>query len=102
MPIRTFMKASQAGPVAPCRPQARLDVIFLTHALHGAAGQARAWHQLGIALAEHGDRAGALIALRHALACDFAHAPSNLALGRLLFDRGQVESALRCFERVTT
>lgn len=94
MPTHTLRNAPQAGSVAPCCPQARLDVIFPTHAVRGAADETHAWHPLGIALAERGNRAGALIALRHALS-------RNLALGRLLFDCGQVESALRCFERVT-
>jgi|SRR5688572_5837940 tetratricopeptide (TPR) repeat protein len=63
------------------------------------ADAAPAWCALGVALASLGDRTGALVALRHALARDAAHVASQLALGKLLFDCGEVEHALRCFER---
>ncbi len=58
-----------------------------------------AWYELGVALSTLGDRLGALLALRYALERNEEHAPSHLALGRLLFDCGQVEHALLCFER---
>ena len=58
-----------------------------------------AWFELGVALSILGDRLGALLALRHALSRNEGHVPSHLALGRLLFDCGQVEHALLCFER---
>lgn len=58
-----------------------------------------AWYELGIALSTLGNRLGALLALRHALERNDGHVPSHLALGRLLFDCGQVEHALLCFER---
>lgn len=58
-----------------------------------------AWYELGVALSILGDRSGALLALRSALSRNAGHIPSHLALGRLLFDCGQVERALQCFER---
>ena len=59
-----------------------------------------AWCALGVALASLGDRTGALVALRHALSRDAAHMPSQLALGKLLSDCGEVEHALQCFARM--
>jgi Flp pilus assembly protein TadD len=59
---------------------------------------ANAWHDLGIALARLGDRAGACTALRNALRLDAQRARTLLALGNLLFDSGQFEDALEYFE----
>lgn len=56
------------------------------------------WCGLGVLLASLGDRTGAFVALRHALSRDATHAPSLLALGKLLFDCGQVERALQYFD----
>jgi Flp pilus assembly protein TadD len=67
-----------------------------------APGDATAWYRLGIALAERGDRAGALLALRHALLQDSSRAHVHRALGRLLFDCGQVERALQCFDHAAS
>jgi tetratricopeptide (TPR) repeat protein len=62
------------------------------------AARADTWYALGAALAQIGDRAGAYRALRYALWRDAAHVDARLAMGRLLFDCGQVEGALACFE----
>ena len=61
---------------------------------------ADAWHELGSALVEAGDRAGACAALRHALRLDPWRARTLRALGNLLFDSGQFEIALEYFERL--
>jgi tetratricopeptide (TPR) repeat protein len=60
---------------------------------------ADAWHELGSALVEAGDRARACAALRHALRIDPWRARTLRALGNLLFDSGQFENALEYFER---
>ena len=78
-------------PIFFCRPRVRVP--------RRDARDADAWFELGVALTDLGDRLGALLALRHALSRDDAHVASHLALGRLLFDCGQVEHALQCFER---
>jgi tetratricopeptide (TPR) repeat protein len=63
---------------------------------------AESWHRLGEALAQFGDRAGALTALRNALALDGVRVDTQLALGKLLFDCGQLDSALVYFARATS
>ncbi len=65
----------------------------------GITRNADAWHELGSALVEAGDRAGACAALRHALRIDPWRARTLRALGNLLFDCGQFEDALEYFER---
>lgn len=77
---------------------ARIEVRRLTAVLRFGAFDAQAWYCLGVALTTLGDRTGALVAFRHALLHDGGHAPSHLALGKLLFDCGQVEHALHCFD----
>lgn len=59
---------------------------------------ADAWHALGTALAALGDRVGAFTALRNAVLLDGSRASTHLALGKLLFDTGRLDDALRCFE----
>jgi cytochrome c-type biogenesis protein CcmH/NrfG len=49
--------------------------------------------------ARRADRAGAFTALRNALLLDGRRAQTYLALGKLLFDTGWVDDALRCFAR---
>lgn len=85
--------------VALCRRRLRARVAHLAGVLGRAPGDAAAWHRLGEALEELGDRAGALLALRNALLHDAANSPAHRALGRLMFECGQVERALQCFER---
>ncbi len=83
-----------------CREQLRAAVFHLVSALQADDGDADTWCGLGTTLAQLGDRAGALMALRNSLRHDADHIPAHLALGRLLFDSGQLEPALTCFERV--
>lgn len=85
--------------VALCRRRLRVRVLQLARVLGATPEDAAAWHRLGLALAELGDRAGALLALRNALLHDAANSPAHRALGRLLFECGQIERALQCFER---
>ena len=59
---------------------------------------AETWHVLGVALLRLGHRAAASIAFRNALSLDGRRVRSRLALGNLLFDAGQCEQALRCFQ----
>ena len=61
---------------------------------------ADAWHALGVALTNEGERAAALVAFHNALLLDRSHARSRVALGNLLFDSGQCERALNCFGMV--
>ena len=68
------------------------------HRLRSGADDAEAWHSLGVALAALHDRAGAFTALRNAVLLDGSRAQTHLALGKLLFDVGRVDDALRCFE----
>jgi len=58
-----------------------------------------AWHELGSSLMLLGDRSGACAAWRNALRLDGSRAPTQRALGNLLFDSGQLEPALQCFEQ---
>lgn len=82
-----------------CCERARFEVLRRASALRVDSNDVGAWYALGVALLTLGDRMGALLALRNALARNASHLPSQLALGRLLFDCGQVEHALQCFER---
>lgn len=77
----------------------RAAAVRYASELRLAPADADAWYELGSALAELGDRAGACIALRHAAELDARRARSQLALGRLLFDCGQVDRAIECFLR---
>ena len=63
-----------------------------------ASADATAWYRLGMALAERGYRCRALLAFRNALLHDSTRAHVHRALGSLLFDCGQVEHALQCFD----
>jgi cytochrome c-type biogenesis protein CcmH/NrfG len=61
---------------------------------------ADAWHALGDALIRLGDRTAACAAFRNAVQIDGRRVHSQRALGNLLFDCGQLDQALRCFESV--
>jgi tetratricopeptide (TPR) repeat protein len=82
-----------------CRKLLRARMVQLAGILGAEPRDAVAWYRLGITLEELGDRAGALLALRNALLHDATHPPTLRALGSLLFDCGQVEHALQCFDR---
>lgn len=82
-----------------CRRLLRIRVLQLVQVLDARPDDAAAWHRLALALDELGDRAGAVLALRNALAHDAAHSPAHRALGKLLFDCGWTEHALQCFAR---
>jgi Flp pilus assembly protein TadD len=82
-----------------CRKFLRARVYHLAATVDAEPRDASAWCRLGITLEELGDRAGALLALRNALLHEPAHPPAHRALGRLLFECGQIEHALQCFER---
>jgi tetratricopeptide (TPR) repeat protein len=84
-----------------CCQVLRARVLALAGMLDAGPANALAWHRLGITLVDLGDRAGALLALRNALLLDSTHAPTHRALGALMFDCGQVEHALRCFEHAS-
>ena len=90
-----------AGQVAPQREQWRAAVRQQVQALHFDPDNSDVWHRLGEALAQLGDRAGALTALRNALLLDAERTDTQLALGKLLFDCGQLEHALACFARAS-
>jgi Tfp pilus assembly protein PilF len=62
------------------------------------ADDANAWHELGCMLARLGEPASAFNAFRNALLLDDMRATTFLALGRLLFDSGQPDAAMDCFE----
>jgi cytochrome c-type biogenesis protein CcmH/NrfG len=79
------------------REAARAAVLRFSRLLRVNADNADAWHALGAALVELGDRTGALAAFRNALRLDDTRKHSQLALGNLLFDSGQLDQALRCF-----
>ncbi len=87
--------------IAPRREQLRAAVRQQIQALRFDPDNSDIWHRLGDALAQLGDRAGALTALRNALLLDGARTDTQLALGKLLFDCGQLDHALVCFARVT-
>lgn len=77
---------------------ARDAVTRSSQALQTNSNDADAWHALGTALAALGDRVGAFTALRNAVLLDETRAHSHLELGKLLFDTGRFDDALRCFE----
>jgi cytochrome c-type biogenesis protein CcmH/NrfG len=87
-----------AARFAVSRENLRARVWRKLQALTVDAHDAGAWHELGSALMLLGDRAGACAAWRNALRLDGSRAPTQRALGNLLFDCGQLEPALRCFE----
>jgi cytochrome c-type biogenesis protein CcmH/NrfG len=91
----------RAAAVAPIfardHEAARGAVLRFSRRLCIDADDANAWHALGAALVELGDRAGALAAFRNALRLDDTRKHSQRALGNLLFDSGQLDQALRCF-----
>jgi tetratricopeptide (TPR) repeat protein len=80
------------------REIARDAVERCSQVLRFNANDAEAWHALGDALAALGDRAGAFMALRNSVLLDETRAQVHLALGKLLFDTGRLDEALRCFE----
>lgn len=73
-------------------------IVRCSRLLRFNANDAEVWHTLGTALAALGDRAGALTALRNALLLDESRARTHLELGKLLFDTGRFDDALRCFD----
>jgi tetratricopeptide (TPR) repeat protein len=77
---------------------ARTVVVRCSRLLRFNANDAELWHTLGTALEALGDRGGALTALRNALLLDESRAHTHLALGKLLFDTGRLDDALRCFD----
>jgi len=72
----------------------------LCEILRAEPRDADAWHELGTSLLLLGDRTGACGAWRQALQLDRGRAITRRALGNLLFDCGQIEPALHCFERL--
>lgn len=66
--------------------------------VRSSSEDAHAWHVLGTSLLALGDRAGACSAFLNALRLDGSRIHSQRALGNLLFDCGQFDRALRCFE----
>ena len=82
------------------REHNRLALRRLARRLCADARDAEAWHALGSVLLDMGHRAGAVAALSNALKIDDTRRHSDLALGNLLFDSWQFDSALRCFARV--
>jgi len=94
------LEAPECVDAAAPREQLRAAVRRHVQALRFDPDNAPSWHQLGDALARLGDRAGALTALRNALLLDGARTDTQLALGKLLFDCGQLDHALICFARV--
>lgn len=87
--------------MTPQREQLRAAVRQHVQALRFDPEDAAAWHKLGEALANLGDRVGALTALRNASLLDGARTSTQLALGKLLFDCGQLDRALVYFARAT-
>jgi len=94
-------ESHHAGMNSLCRRVLRARVFHLAGIIGAEPRDAAAWYRLGMALAELGDRAGALLALRNALLHDSTRPHVHRALGRLLFDCGQVEWALQCFDQAT-
>jgi cytochrome c-type biogenesis protein CcmH/NrfG len=82
------------------RADAWFAVLRVLRRLQANARDADAWHALGSALLVLGHRAGACVAFSHALELDDTRTQSQRALGNLLFDSGQFDSALRCFAKV--
>jgi Flp pilus assembly protein TadD len=84
--------------VSQDREIARDAVKRYSQVLRFNSNDAEAWHALGTALAALGDRVGAFTALRNSVLLDETRAHAHLALGKLLFDTGRLDDALRCFE----
>jgi cytochrome c-type biogenesis protein CcmH/NrfG len=85
------------------RPEmARTAALRFSRRLRAERENADAWHGLGSALAALGDRAGAFAAFRNAVRLDATRVHSQRALGNLLFDSGQFDHAVRCFEYPAT
>jgi cytochrome c-type biogenesis protein CcmH/NrfG len=84
------------------REQLRSMVRHLAQSLRANPDDASAWHDLGNTLVQLGERAGALTALRNSLLLDERRTDTRMALGRLLFDCGQLDSALACFDAAAT
>ena len=77
---------------------AHAAVQRFSRVLRACEDDADAWHALGAALNALGDRTRACAAFRNAVAIDATRVHSQVALGNLLFDSGQWDQALRCFE----
>jgi Flp pilus assembly protein TadD len=91
--------AAQATAIfARDREAARAAILRFTRRLRVQGEDAEAWHALGAALIRLGDRPAACAAFRNAVQLDRGSARSHRALGNLLFDCGQLDHALRCFE----
>lgn len=102
--MRTF-KAGMTSPmpvlpIARDREATRDAVLRFTRRLRANADDPDAWHALGDALVKLGNRPAACAAFRNAVLLDGHREHSLRALGNLLFDCGQLDLALRCFERV--
>jgi serine/threonine-protein kinase len=69
-------------------------VRFLTGAVAARPGSAVAHSDLGLALRDHGDRAGQIAAYRRALALDPKYAPAHNNLGVVLIDNGDLQGAI--------
>lgn len=80
------------------RVELREAVQISLQQLRHDSSDANAWHELGCMLASLGEPASAFNAFRNALLLDDMRATTYLALGRLLFDSGQLDPALACFE----
>ena len=100
--VQVLEAHGSAAQLAPRREQLRAAVRQHVQALRFDPDNAATWHHLGDSLALLGDRAGALTALRNALLLDGARTDTQLALGKLLFDCGQLDHALVYFARATT
>jgi cytochrome c-type biogenesis protein CcmH/NrfG len=96
------LEAPECADLSAPREALRAAVRQQVQALRVDPDNALAWHRLGEALARLGDRAGALTALRNALLLDGERIDTQLALGKLLFDCGQLDHALIYFARATT
>lgn len=91
-----------AAQAAPQRELWRAAVRQQVQALRFDPDNSDVWHRLGDALAQLGDRSGALTALRNALLLDGTRTDTQLALGKLLFDCGQLDHALVYFAGAST
>jgi len=89
---------SRIARLPPGRKELRAGTWHRLHCLAPGARDADAWHELGAALMRLGDRAAACVAWHNALRLCNGLEPAQLALGNLLFDCGEVERALVCFE----
>jgi cytochrome c-type biogenesis protein CcmH/NrfG len=96
------LEAPECEVASASRELLRAAVRQHVQALRFDSDNAHTWHRLGDALAQLGDRAGALTALRNALLLDGDRTDTQLALGKLLFDCGQLDHALVYFARATT